>query len=566
MGRTKNFFLLSIVSVLVLAIGVTVAYFTVRIEGEGKTIAVDTANLKVIFTDTNAEIEALDIEPGSSIPSKTFTVESQTDSVYNYNIIIKDLVNTFVTEGYLQYQIVGTNGGVSKDWTDVPKSAAATDTVLYYSVPLAVGATHSYTINFRYTYDANVDQSADMGKIFSGSIFITEGTEDPNKTLVTKLLENNPVRLTVGGSSVTYEGTTYTPRASFDVTDNQTYANTMYQTNNAEHGDTVYYFAGNVINNWVIFGTCKSATYNCTVGDDLYWRIIRTNEESTGGGIRLLYSGSGSRTVGGHKAIATTTNALINTSTKFNNFSQVSSSNRPDRYAGYMYGTNGYEYLDIRANTQSSTIKEVVDTWYTTTFTENNLKSKIDTKAVYCNDRSYTNESWNSTGSSNNYFGAYGRLFSAKAPSYACGANTSGYGNYFTGGNDNKDRFTGESYTYGNGLLSDAPLALMTVDEAAYAGSKINSSLKSPYAWHYLNAGGASITEGAVWWTLSAHFSDSYDAYNYAVYGSTTYPGYLIGRFSTNTFGVRPVLSLTSDTLWASGNGTVDSPYRIVET
>ena len=175
MSKTNKYVLISIVSALVLIIGITLAYFSLRIEGEGTTISVDSANLRIIFTDTNAEIEVLNLEPGTSIPSKTFTVESRTNEVYNYNIIIKDLVNTFETTGYLQYQIVGTNGGVSKDWTNVPKSATATDTILYYSVPLAVGATHSYTINFRYTNDANVDQSADMGKIFSGSIFITEG-------------------------------------------------------------------------------------------------------------------------------------------------------------------------------------------------------------------------------------------------------------------------------------------------------------------------------------------------------------------------------------------------------
>ena len=174
MTKTKTYLLASIVSVLVLAIGVTFAYFTVQIQGTGKAMTVNTANLRVIFEDTNAAISATNIKPGTAIPSKTFTVESKTDAEYKYDIVIKNLVNTFVTEGYLQYQIVGSNGGVSQGWTDVPKSATATDTVLVHSVSLAVNAKHTYTVNFRYQNSESVDQSSDMGKSFSGSIMITE--------------------------------------------------------------------------------------------------------------------------------------------------------------------------------------------------------------------------------------------------------------------------------------------------------------------------------------------------------------------------------------------------------
>ena len=46
--------------------------------------------------------------------------------------------------------------------------------------------------------------------------------------------------------------------------------------------DDVYYFSGNSLNNWVKFGKNKS-------GDELYWRIIRINEDS---GVRMLYSGT----------------------------------------------------------------------------------------------------------------------------------------------------------------------------------------------------------------------------------------------------------------------------------
>ena len=335
---------------------------------------------------------------------------------------------------------------------------------------------------------------------------------------------------------------------------------TFFKTNNAEHEDTVYYYAGNATNNWVIFGTCKDSTYNCTVGHDLYWRIIRTNEESTGGGVRLLYSGSGSATANGHKSIATTTNAYI----KATAYNSGTDSTHRDRFVGYMYGTSGYELANIRENTESSTIKGVIDQWYSATFTEDELKERISTTAVYCNDRSYTNASWYSSGSSYNSFGANGRLNSAKAPSYACGANTSGYGNYFTGGNDKADKFSAKETTYGNGLLSN-PVALMTADEAAFAGGRLGQSLTSPYAWYYLNAGTGSSAGSSYWWTMSPSNASSSIARLFLLRGSAS-PGYLDFTDTNNSdYVARPVLSLNSETLWLQGDGTANDPYRIVE-
>ena len=373
-------------------------------------------------------------------------------------------------------------------------------------------------------------------------------------TLAEQVLADNPTVLTVGGSAING----VTPRSSFNDGDNKTYTNTIYQTNNAEQGETVHYYAGNVTNNWVIFGTCKDSTYNCTLGDDLYWRIIRINEESTGGGVRLLYSGSGSRTVDNHKAIATTTNGYIKTGA----YNSGTDSTHNDRFVGYMYGTSGYEHTNIRENTQSSTIKGVTDAWYGATFTETSLESMISTTAVYCNDRSYTSATWYSSGSSYNYFGANGRNASSKAPSYACGANTDGYGYYFSWGGTIWDKFSAEETTYGNGKLSN-PVALMTVDEVVFAGGKVNAALTSPYAWYFLNAAGNFVAGDLWWWTMSPVNANSSGA---NVFGVIVYsdPGNLYGNnVTTSGNGIRPVISLKDDTMWLSGDGTADNPYRV---
>ena len=348
---------LVIVSLLVVVLSVSLAYFTAQIIGKGKDVSVTSANLQIVFTDSDGALTETDIEPGWSA-TKTFTIKNDTKTEYKYNIVIKDLLNTFVTEGYLQYKITSTNDGYNMtEFKDIPKSSTPKDTILAYSVVIPNGVTQSYTIEFKYANDENVDQSDDMGKQLSGTLFITEGTEDPNKTLYNQLLVDKSTVLT---------------RTNFSkvLTDNNT--NTLYTS--TEDSKTVYYFAGNATDNWVKFG--KNAS-----NQDLYWRIIRTNAD---GSIRLLY----------HGTKTDDTAAYIGTS-KFNEYYNDS------KYVGYMYYSNG----------TNSTIKDTIDTWYKNNLT--NYTKYLSTTAVYCNDRST---------SDNTNFGARTRLIANKTPSYDCTA------------------------------------------------------------------------------------------------------------------------------------------------
>ena len=348
---------LVIVSLLVVVLSVSLAWFTTQIIGKGKDVSVTSANLQIVFTDSDGALTETDIEPGWSA-TKTFTIKNDTKTEYKYNIVIKDLLNTFVTNGYLQYKITSTNDGYNMtEFKDIPKSSVATDTILAYSVVIPNGVTQSYTIEFKYANDENVDQSDDMGKQLSGTLFITEGTEDPNKTLYNQLLVDKSTVLT---------------RTNFSkvLTDNNT--NTLYTS--TEDSKTVYYFAGNATDNWVKFG--KNAS-----NQDLYWRIIRTNSD---GGVRLLY----------HGTKTDDTAAYIGTS-KINEYYKDS------KYVGYMYYSNG----------TNSTIKDTIDTWYKNNLT--NYTKYLSTTAVYCNDRST---------SDNTNFGARTRLIANKTPSYDCTA------------------------------------------------------------------------------------------------------------------------------------------------
>ena len=363
--QRKNLTLV-IVSLLVVVLSVSLAYFTTQIIGNGKDVSVTSANLQIVFTDSDGALTETDIEPGWSA-TKTFTIKNDTKTEYKYNIVIKDLLNTFVTEGYLQYKITSTNDGYNMtEFKDIPKSNIATDTILAYSVSIPVGVTQSYTIEFKYANDESVDQSDDMGRKLSGTLFITEGTE---LTLLTQLLADKSTVLT---------------RTDFSkvLTDNNT--NTLYTS--TEDSKTVYYFAGNATDNWVKFG--KNAS-----NQDLYWRIIRTNSE---GSIRLLYHGTST----------TATDAYIGQSA-FNSRDNIA-------YVSYMYGSLG-SIPNARENTNNSAIKTTIDNWYTSNLEAKGYTKYISTTSVYCNDRTYTV-------SGNTYFGAYTRLITNKTPSYDCSA------------------------------------------------------------------------------------------------------------------------------------------------
>ena len=489
-------------SLLVIVLSVSVAYFTTKILGTGKEISVESADLKVIFTSGSGTINGSNIEPGWSSEENTFTVKNESNGTYKYNIIIKDLVNTFVTTGFLQYKITSSDGGYNMtDFADVPKSSTKADTILAENISIAKGATHTYKIIINYNNSGDVDQSADMGKLLSGKIFITKGTEIPN--LASKLLEDNP---------------TISTRTDFSAPFTTNTVNTLYKA--TENGTDVYYFAGQdtesiPINNWVKFGKNSS-------NQDLYWRIIRTN---TDGSIRLLYSGTSPNTTSGYIGIS-----------KFNE------NRNSTKYVGYMYGNSDTTPEEARTNTNDSTIKTYIDNWYA-----NNMISYtkyLSTTAVYCNDRELASGASYST-TEKFEFKAKERLYTNKTPTYDCT-------------NDN-DKFTVDAST-GNGKLT-YPIALMTADEIAYAGGV---AFKNAPMWYYTNSTLESSTGTQWWWSLSPNIWNGNIASSWIVYGSDN-PGHLNNCGVDNSHGVRPAVSLKSCIKYRTGNGTSETPYEIVE-
>ena len=582
--KEKKYLILGIATVLITLIGVTYAYFTTKIIGDRKNVTVDMAKLKIIFTNGDA-IEASDVYAEDNLDIvKTFSVENKTKNEYKYNIVIEDLVNTFKTTGYLVYKITSEDGGYNMtEFVDVPKSSSATDMILAYSVSIPAKSIHNYNIEIKYINDEENSQDEDQGATLSGKLYISKGSY-PN--LFTTILKDNP---TIG------------ERTDFSDIFTETTTGTLYKTNKTEDNSDVYYYSGNTTNNWVKFGEEQklSCVYNnkkviyvnyslqtekyaesesecvstniCSATADgettyvvgmteeecgqvggkwindnanwgnnkfnIYWRIIRSNED---GSVRLLYSGTSPDTTEGYIG-----------KSAFN--SAFNSNSSDSMYVGYMYGTSG-TLESNRTNENDSTIKTTIDTWY-----EKNLLTNYDKyiskTAIYCNDRSVGEGTYNKSGSTKLDYGGYTRLFTNKTPSYKCGANTSD--GLFESTQAIEDKFSASTEGGGNGQLK-YPIALMTADEVSFAGGVRGRTLSSPYAWYYTNSKGTSIVGSYGWWTISPYESyrlfHIYDDGILEIYGMLPY---------ANGITVRPSISLDSCVQIKSGNGTPEAPYEI---
>ena len=542
--KKENFIIVGITMIIV-TISVSLAYFAAKIIGTPKDIDLAMKDLYVEFTDNTAELNASGITPGWTY-EKTFTIENKSESEYKYNIIIKDLVNTFVTNN-LQYKITNTssNGGYSmSEFENITKSETKKKKPLAYNVSISSGVKQVYKLKLRYL-DSD-EQNSDMGKKFSGKLFITEGTEEP-VTLFSQILKDNPARSTRD----TYDSvfTSDTTGTLFTATEKNVHNTT---------DTTVYYYAGNTTNNWVKFGIfasdgpirgyssatdtfeeyttleeCNSASSfntNCSYawkkGDPMYWRIIRTNAD---GSIRMLYSGTSHDTTSGYL------------STPAIKFVFNTSYNSP-KYVGYMYGKNDDTLVNARTNTNNSTIKTTIDNWYASNMTS--YTKYLSTTAVYCNDRTEQTSGTYNTGNTSFNYAPNARAYTSYAPTYDCTEASDAFSV------DN----TSAKLTY--------PIALMTSDEIIRAGGKGGTELTSPYAWYYLNSANGSITGSTYWWLLSPNAWYSSGAHVFIVLGSNN-PGYLSYFNTTNSNGVRPAISLKSCVKYSSGDGTAENPYTI---
>ena len=490
-----------VVCLIVSVMSVSLAFFSARIIGNGKNVSVNAKELTINF-DNNNEIASGIIEPGWS-STNTFSVTNKSKTNFTYDIVLKNYKNTTKTNGYLVYKITSTNGYNMTEYKDMPKDGENTyDLVIARGITIEPGSSNkqNYTLEIKYL-DSTEDQSIDMGSTVTGSLYIVESTTN----------ENNPYTKGTLGYQIMEDNSNIKTRTDFSKTYTDINIGTMYKAK--EENIDVYYFAGDARNNWVKLG-------------GYYWRIIRTNSD---GSIRLLYHGTSPETQNAYIG-----DSEIAFNEKYND----------SMYVGYKYGTSG-SLKNNRLNTNDSTIKKTIDTWY-----KDNLASYtkyLSTTAVYCNDRELGSGTYSATGNQFYYVG-YTRLGANKNPSYNC---TNEYDAFSV--NNTKAQLT-------------YPIALMTVDEISYAGGVW---IKNAATWYYLNSkGNASIKNGQnEWWLLSAASWDTdKSSVVFKVSSYQNRKAQLRAQSVQYKLHVRPVISLKKELLYKTGDGSATNPYEIQET
>ncbi len=300
---------------------------------------------------------------------------------------------------------------------------------------------------------------------------------------------------------------------TFNITDTIKNNNTMlsdkdisfnsFDGNGLYSNEDIYYFRGNVNNNYVMFAN------KC-------FRILRTNED---GSVRLIYSG---------EFCSDNINSISN--------SEYNINNNDNAYFGYMTGIkegNSNSYEEATSNKYNSKIKDVVDNWYLNNIVSlgDDVTSMIN-NSVYCNDRSI----YEGLGYSNNetVYNSFNR-FKEGTPSTVC--------------TNKNDMFTVSGIdSYGNNALT-YPVGLITIDEIMYAGL---------YAY---DNGNVFVNENSYLYNTNGIHSMSPYGYFNEVYMLPYNHNVLTYNKVNYSLGVYPVISIKKDINIISGLGTINKPY-----
>ena len=371
-------------------------------------------------------------------------------------------------------------------------------------------------------YIKNINSAQTDTGLFTGTVFFNVSgnkiesnfSDDPALTTLTNLglsvdTSHTPDFTTVSGNS----------GVKYDENDNQTATGLGDGTNGIYKAEddlgTSYYFRGNVQNNYVYFA-------------NNWFRIIRINGDGT---IRMIY----------------TSNPNDSSANQYISKSAYNSSRDDNAYVGYMYGTIGSStYNATHANTNNSTIKGVIDSWY-----QNNLSSYSEyiADAIYCNDREVVQVNnvggmtltGNGAGTNESAYAGFNRTYVDHAPTLKC--------------KNKNDKFTTSS-TLGNGALT-YPIALITSDEVVMAGGAGIDAATMTYITNdsyylYPKNGGYD------YWTMTPF---AY-AGGIAIVGGVGSVGLVNGNVVFNDRAARPVVSLISNAI-SGGDGTSGNPFYV---
>ena len=172
--KQKRMFVV-IISALVIMISLTYqgtySYFTSRVEGTGNTennqSQGQTNTLQNLIISESANVVSSNMIPGDSV-MYTFTVENPNNIDVCYNLLWNNTTNTFVNQKDLRVELEKSDGTVLVGNAQFPATTSGT-TMLLEGTRIQASTTDTFTLTVTYQ-NTDEDQTADMGKSFSGTI------------------------------------------------------------------------------------------------------------------------------------------------------------------------------------------------------------------------------------------------------------------------------------------------------------------------------------------------------------------------------------------------------------
>ncbi len=181
--------------VLLALLGLTYAYFLTRIQGNTntKSISVTTADLKLEYSDNKDVITGTNIVPGTTLPTKTFTVtNSGSSDIDSYSVGLVNVINTFTRLDDVKYTVTCSSSVTGKTCNGVSESTFPNENSYIIENQINKDEVQTYVIKVEYR-EMNVDQSIDMGKTLEAKIDIFDTKSLTIKGTVTNSSENDYV-------------------------------------------------------------------------------------------------------------------------------------------------------------------------------------------------------------------------------------------------------------------------------------------------------------------------------------------------------------------------------------
>ena len=541
--NNKKVIIIGLVIIVLLLIGIAFAYLTTTLHGEKEyLVRAGSLGLRLEEGDELTLEKQIPLEDseGMILDGFNFSLINEGNIETDYTIYLDDIEldegETRMPDSAIRYSLTKNEKAGSAD--DLSNMGVNPNRVVD-SGSIAVDETINYTLRIWIDYDATTEEAS--GKTFKGKLRVEASQhvipETTKKILADNELQEEKENMFNYASNGGY----------FDMSSGSQSTNPEYVTNGLysmeDEDGTSYYFRGNVNNNNVQFGEYTSDYYvyqgtndyyqsesscteagnsSCTqvklasAGDKMYWKIIRINGD---GSLRLIYNGTS----------VNPDNSDLAHSYAVGQVPYNLEYNDP-KYTGYTYD-----------NGTDSFIKKEVDTWYKNTLGSSSYDSKV-VGGRFCSDSSGYKPASEYDINPILFGGDLTDIYMYSS----MGDRLANFQKNSPGNNAPTLSCPATEETYGGSYRLKA--GLITADELTLAGESSYVVGNS-----YLNPGDSQMW----YWSMTpAGFRDG-GATVWGEFGNLHY------RSVGDIDAARPVINVTTENGFTSGDGTLENIYVI---